>query len=113
MFELELFEGEIAFDDLEFVRECDLVPAASFEGVAQEFGEAEEHFAGAASIFGDEGAEVIEAVEEEVRIDLRLEGAEFGFVDAGLQAEALQLAIAVAEEVLEGGVDEAPQCEQE
>ncbi len=67
---------------------------------AQEVRQAQAHFAGALSIDGRKRADGIEAVEEEVRVDLRLQGFQFRLScqDASLLLASLRLARALERE---------------
>jgi hypothetical protein len=86
--EAKLFDFEVSADDGEFLLERDEGVVVA-EEVAKDVGEVEDGLACALSIGGDDAVEGIEGVEEEVGVDLGLEGAEFGL---GEEAGAFGLA---------------------
>lgn len=75
--EAELLDFEVGANDGEFLFEGDEGVVVA-EEVAEDIGEIEDGLAGARGRGGDDAVEGIQSVEEEVRVDLGLEGAEFG-----------------------------------
>jgi len=81
---------EVGLDDGELFLKADHVLAGG-EEVAEDFAEAEDEAAGIGGLTGNAAIESVEGVEEEVGMDLGLEGLEFG-----LEHEAFELARAGA-----------------
>ena len=77
-----MFDVEIDARERQFLAPGDAFALAQAEGAAQEIGKADAHFAGASGVDRGERGDRIEAVEEEMRIDLGFERAQLGF--AGL-----------------------------
>ncbi len=105
--EADALDVEVAPEEVELVAERDLLRGRVVEGAAEERAQPGDDAPNAAGIALDEGADGVERVEEEVRVELHPErrepgGGELGFEPRGLGEEArgLGLPLAEAEEVV-------------
>ena len=76
--EADHFDVEVVVGEAEFVAQGD-VGVVILEQRAQDVGELHGHFAGEFGLDADQGRDGVEGVEEEVGIDLTLQGVEAGF----------------------------------
>ena len=72
-----LFDVQISARKRQLLTPRNCLPLAQPQRVAQEVGEANAHFARAVRGRGGEGRDGVETIEQEVRIDLRFERAQF------------------------------------
>lgn len=90
--EAHLFEVEVAVEELEFLAERGGEVFAAVEGMAEEAGELHEHRVGGVDVPVHEGADAVEGVEEEVRVELHPEGMKAGGGEAGFEFEDVAFA---------------------
>jgi hypothetical protein len=103
--ETGLFDFEVALEEGDFVAERDDMFVGVVQGVAEEIAEFGDHAIGFFDVDVHEGADAVEGVEEEVRIELGLEGDEFGLGEAAFEFGGFEVVFAEFAVVLDGVAD--------
>src|SRR5262245_22775474 len=92
--EAHLFNVQEPVDQRQFVGESDAFVPADAQGVAQEVGEQDAHAPRASRIAGGQCADRVQAVVEEVRMDLCAQRSQFGLARQYVRLQALPLGFA-------------------
>ncbi len=107
--EADLLDRQVAFGEAQLLPQGDGAERALAQALAQELGEVAAHPAGFGRLGGDQGADRVEAVEEEVRVELGLQGAQLRFLGEEPQLEGAAFGLLGGEErevdVVRGGGD--------
>ena len=89
--EAKAFDGQVGAGHLQLFLQGHVRPVAQGQALAEELGEQDAHLPRARRVARGERADGVEAVEEEVRVDLRLEGLELGVAGEHAQLQGVLL----------------------
>jgi hypothetical protein len=89
LLEAALLDGQVGAHGLQFGRQRHRRVLARLQRMAHQVGQLVDHVRGRLAVFVDQRAHAVEAIEEEMRIDLCLQGAQLGFARMQLQPQRL------------------------
>lgn len=111
--EAESLDLQVEFEEADFVAEGDDGAGGLGQGEAKEFAERDEHFLGGARILAQEGGDGVEGVEEEVGLQLGLQGVEPRLGEMGFQGQRATFALAVSTVERDGVRDSRQRSERQ
>ena len=108
IFELDGFEVEIISDYFDLVLEGNGFALVVKEDVSEQVGQYGYHLACSLLVFTNECSNIVQTIEEEVRIDLSFEGSEGGVFGNRFQSPFVDFALSVVACVFDTEIDRGP-----
>src|SRR5262249_52422601 len=100
-----MLEGEIVFYDVQLFFEGDSLELLGLHAAAEDIAQLGDGGAGAGRVLVDEGADAIESVEDEMGVDMGLDGLQLQLLHKGFELEGIELLFGADLDIMKQIVD--------